>query len=148
MRRQHNLKVGRRTAEAIKINVGAVISELDPDLTPAPAQVQGAHQVSSLPLDVHITHKEIAHCLDKSIQKVEDAIMNTLEKTPPELYTDIINNGINLTGGGALMRGLAKRLTDKVKIQFNVAEDPLHAVARGTGIALKNLNRFKFLYKN
>jgi len=74
--------------------------------------------------------------------------MNTLENTPPELYSDIVRNGIYLTGGGALMRGLEKRLTDKINIKFHVAEDPLRAVARGTGIALKNLNKYNFLYKS
>jgi len=146
MRRQHNLKVGRRTAEKIKINVGSVLTTLDNP--PDDYIVSGANQMNSLPMTVPISYQEIAHCLDKSILKVEAAIMNTLENTPPELYTDIFKNGINLTGGGALMRGLEKRLTDKIQIEFRVAEDPLHAVARGTGIALKNLNKFQFLYRS
>jgi rod shape-determining protein MreB len=70
-----------------------------------------------------------------------------LESTPPELYADIVKRGIFLTGGGALLHGLAKRLTEKITIQFHVAEDPLHAVARGTGIALKNTNNFGFLIR-
>jgi len=140
------LKVGRRTAEKIKINVGSVLTTLDNP--PDDYIVSGANQMNSLPMTVPISYQEIAHCLDKSILKVEAAIMNTLENTPPELYTDIFKNGINLTGGGALMRGLEKRLTDKIQIEFRVAEDPLHAVARGTGIALKNLNKFQFLYRS
>ena len=146
MSRQHNVKVGERTAEAIKINVGSVLTALDNP--PEDYIVHGPNKISFLPMEVPISYQEIAHCLDKSILKVESTIMNTLENTPPELYADIVRNGIYLTGGGALMRGLEKRLTDKINIQFHVAEDPLRAVARGTGIALKNLNKFNFLYKS
>lgn len=146
MRRQHNVKVGERTAERIKINVGSVLTSLENP--PDDFIVHGPNQMTSLPMEVPISYQEIAHCLDKSILKVETTIMNTLENTPPELYADIVRNGIYLTGGGALMRGLEKRLTEKINIQFHVAEDPLRAVARGTGVALKNLNKFNFLYKS
>jgi rod shape-determining protein MreB len=146
MRRQHNVKVGERTAEMIKINVGSVLTSLENP--PEDYIVHGPNQMTSLPMEVPISYQEIAHCLDKSIIKVETTIMNTLENTPPELYSDIVKHGINLTGGGALMRGLEKRLTDRINIQFHVAEDPLRAVARGTGVALKNLNKFNFLYRN
>ena len=98
-------------------------------------------------MEVPISYQEIAHCLDKSISKMEAAILSALEQTPPELYADIVRNGIYLAGGGALMRGLDKRLTDKINIPFHVADDPLHAVAKGTGIALKNIDKFKFLIK-
>ena len=74
-------------------------------------------------------------------------MLSALEQTPPELYQDIVHNGIFLTGGGALLRGLDRRLTDKIGIEFHVAEDPLHAVAKGTGIALKNIKHFKFLMR-
>lgn len=146
MRRQHNVKVGERTAEMIKINVGSVLTSLGNP--PDDYVVHGPNQMTSLPMEVPISYQEMAHCLDKSIVKVEATIMNTLENTPPELYADIVHNGIYLTGGGALMRGLEKRLTDRINIQFHVAEDPLRAVARGTGVALKNLNKFNFLYRN
>jgi rod shape-determining protein MreB len=73
--------------------------------------------------------------------------LSVLEQTPPELYADIVNKGIYLAGGGALLRGLDKRLSDKININFNVVEDPLHAVARGTGVALKNVERFQFLMR-
>jgi rod shape-determining protein MreB len=146
MRRQHNVKVGERTAETIKINVGSVLTTLENP--PDDFIVHGPNQMTSLPMEIPISYQEMAHCLDKSIIKVEATIMNTLENTPPELYADIVRNGIHLTGGGALMRGLEKRLTDKINIKFQVAEDPLRAVARGTGVALKNLNRFNFLYRN
>ena len=77
--------------------------------------------------------------------KIETSILEALEATPPELYADIVQNGIYLTGGGALLRGLAKRFTDKINIPFHVADDPLHSVAKGTGIALKNIENFSFL---
>lgn len=98
-------------------------------------------------MEVSVTHEEISHCIEKSIVKMEAAILAALEQTPPELYADIVKNGIYLAGGGALLRGLAKRLTDKIRIEFKVAEDPLHAVAKGTGVALKNINRFSFLIR-
>ena len=146
MKRQHNMKVGERTAEKIKINVGSVLVSLENP--PNEFVVHGPNQLTSLPIEVSISYQEIAQCLDKSILKIEETIMNTLENTPPELYSDVVRNGIHLTGGGALMRGLEKRLTDKINIKFHVAEDPLRAVARGTGIALKHLNKYNFLYKS
>jgi rod shape-determining protein MreB len=96
---------------------------------------------------VPVSYQEIAHCLDKSVSKIETAILSALEQTPPELYADIVNHGIYLAGGGALLRGLDKRLADKINIPFHIADDPLRAVARGTGIALKNVDRFSFLIR-
>ncbi len=145
MRRQHNIKIGDRTAEDIKINVGAAITELDNP--PPDYMVRGPHQMTALPIEIPVSYQEIALCLDKSIAKLETAIMNVLELTPPELYSDIFTKGVYLAGGGALLRGLDKRLTDKTNIPFYVAEDPLHAVARGTGIALKNVENFPFLIR-
>ena len=103
--------------------------------------------MTSLPMEIPVTYEEISHCIDKTIIKMENAILAALEQTPPELYADIVRNGIYLAGGGALLRGLAKRLTDKIRIEFKIAEDPLHAVAKGTGVALKNINRFSFLIR-
>ncbi len=143
MRHQHNIKIGERTAEEIKIHVGAALSELEEP--PADFKVQGPNQMTALPIEVPVTYQEIAHCLEKSISKIEIAILHALEQTPPELYADIVNRGIYLAGGGALLRGLDKRLTDKLNIPFHIAEDPLRAVARGTGIALKNVDKFSFL---
>lgn len=145
MRRQHNIKIGDRTAEEIKINVGAAIPELD---NPPPDYiVRGPHQMTALPIEIPVSYQEIAHSLDKSISKIETALMGVLEQTPPELYSDIFSKGIYLAGGGALLRGLDKRLSDKTNIPVYVAEDPLHAVARGTGIALKNTEKFPFLIR-
>ena len=98
-------------------------------------------------MEVPVSYQEIAHCLEESISKMEAAILSALEQTPPELYADIVRNGIYLAGGGALMRGLDKRLTDKINIPFHIAEDPLHAVAIGTGVALKNIDKFNFLIR-
>ncbi|GAB6394939.1 MAG: rod shape-determining protein MreB [Bacteroidales bacterium] len=145
MRRQHNVKVGERTAEQIKINVGSSLTFLDNP--PEDYVVHGPNQMTALPMEVSVSYQEIAHCLEKSLSKMEAAILSALEQTPPELYADIVRNGIYLAGGGALMRGLDKRLTDKISIQFHVADDPLHAVAKGTGIALKNIDKFNFLIR-
>jgi len=145
MRHQHNIKIGERTAEEIKINVGAALPDLDDP--PADYIVRGPHQMTALPIEIPVSYQEIAHCLDKSITKIEAAILGALEKTPPELYADVYNKGIYLAGGGALLRGLDKRLTEKHNIRFQVADDPLHAVARGTGIALKNVDKFPFLMR-
>ncbi|MCK9300448.1 MAG: rod shape-determining protein [Bacteroidales bacterium] len=145
MRRQHNLRVGERTAERIKINVGSALTELENP--PEDFLVHGPNQMTALPMEVPVSYVEIAHCLEKSVSKVETAVLNALEQTPPELYADIVSHGIYLTGGGSLLRGLAKRLSDKINIPFIVPEDPLHAVARGTSVALKNTNKFNFLMR-
>ena len=146
MSRQHNVRVSERMAERIKIHVGAALSDLDD--APEDYIVHGPNRITALPMEVPVCYQEIAHCLEKSIAKIETAVLSALENTPPELYADIVQNGIYLTGGGALLRGLDKRLTDKINIPFHVAEDPLHCVAKGTGIALKNVDRFSFLIKS
>jgi rod shape-determining protein MreB len=145
MRHQHNIKIGERTAEDIKIAVGAALPDIENP--PADFVVRGPNIMTALPIEIPISYQEIAYCLDKSLSKVEAALLNVLEQTPPELYADIVNKGIYLAGGGALLRGLDRRLSDKININFNVVEDPLHAVARGTGVALKNVERFQFLMR-
>jgi len=145
MRHQHNIKIGERTAEDIKINVGSALPELANP--PSDFNVRGPNLMTAMPIEIPISYQEISHCLDKSLTKIENAVLSVLERTPPELYADIVVKGIHLTGGGALLRGLDKRLTDKIGISFRVAEDPLHAVARGAGIALKNVDRFSFLMR-
>ena len=145
MGRMHNLRIDEPTAERIKIQVGSALTELED--APEDYIVIGPNKVTALPTEVPISYQEIAHCLEKSISKIENAILQALEQTPPELYADIVKNGIFLTGGGALLHGLATRLTNKITIPFHVADDPLHAVARGTGVALKNVNNFNFLIR-
>ena len=145
MRHQHNIKVGEKTAEDIKINVGAALPLLSNP--PQDYVVRGPNQMTALPIEIPVSYSELAHALDKSLSKVETAVLSVLERTPPELYADIVNNGVYLAGGGALLKGLDKRLSDKMNIPFRVADDPLHCVARGTGMALKNIHRFPFLMR-
>ncbi len=145
MGRQHNIKVGDRTAEQIKIQVGSVVTELDNP--PEDFIVHGPNRMTSLPMDVPVSYQEVAHCIEKSVSKVDSAVLSALEQTPPELYADIVRNGIYLTGGGALLRGIDKRLTEKIGIPFRVVDDPLHMVAKGTSTALRNIDKFTFLMR-
>ena len=145
MKKQHNMIIGVRTAEQVKIAVGAAVSELaDP---PEYYRTLGRDLLTGLPKEVSVNYKEIAHALDRSIAQIETAILDTLANTPPELAADIYKTGIYLAGGGALLRGLDQRVSSKTKLQVHIAEDPLRAVARGTGIALKNFNKFSFLIR-
>ncbi len=141
MRTQHNLYVGERSAEKIKIQIGAATEDLE--VPPDDMSVQGRDLLTGKPKQVSISYREIAKALDKSILRIEDAVMETLSQTPPELAADIYNTGIYLAGGGSMLRGLDKRLSQKTDLPVYIAEDPLRAVVRGTGITLKNLNRFK-----
>jgi rod shape-determining protein MreB len=141
MRRQHNLLIGERTAERIKIEVGASLSELDNP--PPDYEVRGRDLMTGIPKVIKVTYSEIAFALDKSVSKIEEAVLKALEISPPELSADIYDKGIHLTGGGALLRGLDKRLHMRTKLPIHIAEDPLRAVVRGTGMALKHLDNFK-----
>ena len=146
MRRQHNILVGERTAEEIKINVGAAMTELDNP--PPDYAVRGRDLMTGIPKEIIINYSEIAVALDKSISKIEEAILSALEMTPPELSADIFKTGIYLAGGGSMLRGLDKRISLRTKLPVHIAEDQLRAVARGTSIALKNLDKFQFLMKD
>jgi rod shape-determining protein MreB len=146
MGRQHNVKVSERMAERIKISVGAALTELG-DEAPEDYIVNGPNKITALPMSIPVCYQEIAHCLDRSIAKIESAVLNALENTPPELYADILKNGIYLSGGGSMLRGISKRLADKIGIEFHVADEPLLSVAKGTGVALKNVDRFSFLMR-
>ncbi len=141
MRTQHNLYVGERTSEKIKIQIGAATEDLE--LPPEDMSVQGRDLLTGKPKQVSISYREIAKALDKSILRIEDAVMETLSQTPPELAADIYNTGIYLAGGGSMLRGLDKRLSQKTDLPVYIAEDPLRAVVRGTGITLKNLSKYK-----
>ena len=145
MRSKHNLFVGERTAEKIKLLVGSAIEELDNP--PEDMSVQGRDLLTGKPKQVGVSYSEIARAIDKSLMRIEDAIMEALSQTPPELAADIYNTGIYLAGGGALLRGLDKRLSLKTDLPIYVSEDPLQAVVRGTGITLKNIDRFKTVLK-
>jgi rod shape-determining protein MreB len=146
MSREHNVKVSERMAERIKISVGSALTDLGEEC-PEDYIVHGPNRITGMPMEVPVCYQEIAHCLDKTVARIESAVLTALEHTPPELYADIVKNGIFLTGGGALLRGLEKRLTDKIGINFLVADDPLHCVAKGVGTALKNVGRFNFLMR-
>jgi rod shape-determining protein MreB and related proteins len=145
LRRYHSLLIGERTAEQIKINVGAAMKDLDspPDDMP----VNGRDLVTGIPKQVMVSFSEVAEALDKSIFKIEEAILKALETTPPELASDIYRRGLYITGGGSLLRGLDKRLSAKIKLPVHIADDPLKSVVRGTGIALKNYERYPFVMR-
>ena len=141
MRRQHNLLIGERSAEKVKIEVGAALTELDDD--PPDYEIRGRDLMTGIPKVIKVSYSEIAFALDKSISKIEESVLKALEISPPELSADIYDNGIHLTGGGALLRGLDKRLSMKTKLPVHVADDPLRAVVRGTGLSLNYLDRYK-----
>ena len=145
VRQQHNVRIGERTAEAIKCAIGAAIPKLEEE--PEDFTVTGPNMLTALPQSVTLNYNEIAYALEKSLIKLDAALMKVLETMPPELYADIVKNGIYLAGGGALIKGLDRRLSEKTGLPFHIAEDPLRAIARGTGIALKNINRFSFLMR-
>ena len=137
--------IGDYTSERIKIEVGSALPELDNP--PEDFAVQGRDLLTGIPKEIVVNYAEIAQALDRSILKIEAAVLNALEMTPPELSADIFKTGIYLAGGGSLLRGLDKRIAAKTKLPVHLAEDPLRAVARGTGIALKNFDKFTFLIK-
>ena len=143
MRTQHNLSIGERMAEQIKIQIGSAIESL-PD-GPEDMAVQGRDLLSGKPKSITISYREVARALDKSILRIEDSVMKALANTPPELSADIYNSGIYMAGGGSLLRGLDQRISMKTDLPVYVAEDPLRAVVRGTGIALKNIEKYKTL---
>lgn len=147
MARQYNLRIGFKTAEHIKHQIGSVLMDLPADEAPEPMLVQGRNVSTSHPIEATITYKDIACCIDKTIAQIENGIMKVLETVPPEIYTDIIRNGIWLAGGGALLRGISKRFSERMNLKFHIAEDPLKAVARGTCISIEDTDKYKFLMR-
>ena len=145
VRQQHNIRIGERTAEEIKLAIGAAIPELEEE--PEDFVLTGPNMLTALPQTVTLSYNEIAYALEKSLVKLDAALMKVLENIPPELYGDIVKKGVYLAGGGALIKGLDKRLSNKSGLPFHIAEDPLRAIARGTGIAMKNIDKFSFLMK-
>jgi rod shape-determining protein MreB len=146
MRRQHNLLIGERSAERVKIEVGAALTELEN--APDDFEIRGRDLMTGIPKVIRISYSEVAYALDKSVSKIEEAVLKALEIAPPELSADIYDNGIHLTGGGALLRGLDKRLAMKTKLPIHIAEDPLRAVVKGTGMSIKDVNRYKAVLMN
>ncbi|CAI9429811.1 Rod shape-determining protein MreB [Candidatus Ornithobacterium hominis] len=145
LRTHHNLYVGERTAERIKIEIGSALEELDHP--PEDIHVQGRDLITGKPKEIVVNYKEVARALDKSISRIEDAVMETLSQTPPELAADIYNTGVYMAGGGSMLRGLDQRISKKTGLPVFLAEDPLRAVVRGTGIALKNIDKYNFLMR-
>lgn len=145
IRRYHSLLIGERTAEQIKIQIGAALKDIDDP--PEDMRVHGRDLVTGIPKEIIVTYQEIAEALDKSVFKIEEGILKALETTPPEIASDIYNRGIFVTGGGALLRGIDKRLENKIKLPVHLADDPLTSVVKGTGIALKHYNSYPFIMR-
>ena len=143
MKKTYNLMIGEQTAERIKIDIGSA-APMGEEKT---LEVRGRDMISGLPRKTVITSEEIREALLEPVQAIVECVTRTLERAEPELAADLVDNGITLAGGGALLRGLDKRISIKTKLPVHVAEDPLRAVARGTGIALKNIDRFQFLMR-
>ncbi len=136
MKRAYNLIIGDRTAEEIKIRVGSAYP-LDEELT---MEVKGRDSVAGLPKTIHVTSQEIREALSDPINAIVDAVRSTLERCPPELSADLVDRGFVMAGGGSLIRGIDRLLSEKTGLPVTVAEDPLSAVANGTGIMLNNLH--------
>ncbi len=141
MRRQHNLLIGERSAEKVKMAIGSALTELED--APEDYEIRGRDLMTGIPKVINISYSEIAFALDKSVSKIEEAVLKALEISPPELSADIYDRGIYLTGGGAMLKGLDKRLALKTKLPIHIADDPLRAVVRGTGEALKNVHSYR-----
>ena len=137
VKKEHSLLIGERTAEEIKIALGSAY----PLAREARAEIRGRDLVSGLPRVVSITTEDIREGLEESVVAICDAVRSTLDRTPPELAADIIESGIMLAGGGALLRNLDQRMANETGMPITVALDPLHAVVRGCGYVLENLDQ-------
>ncbi len=140
-RKKYNMAIGIRTAEQVKIGVGAVLADLENP--PAPMAVKGKELLRGLPATRMVDHAEIASVLEKSVSSIELAIIQTLEMCPPELASDIYVNGIYVTGGNALLRGLKERLQRKLKLHVNIDDDPLLSVSKGVATVLRDPRKYK-----
>jgi rod shape-determining protein MreB len=138
-KKKHNLLLGERTAEKIKINAGSVKPFQDDRLV----CVQGRDLITGIPRNVEVSATEIQEALEDPMTAIVEAVLLALEKTPPELSSDIIERGIMITGGGALLKGLDERLRQETELPVSTAEDPLTAVVRGVGKVLDDLDRYK-----
>ena len=136
MRRTYNLMIGEQTAERIKIKIGSAFP-LEEELE---MEVRGRDLLAGLPRKAIVTSEEIREALKEPIEQIVEAVKRTLERTPPEIAADLVENGITLAGGGVLLRGLDKLIAREVELPLRVAEDPLRCVARGTGVILEELD--------
>jgi rod shape-determining protein MreB len=137
-KRHHNILIGDRTAETIKCEVGSAVP-LEEEIV---IEVKGRDLVSGIPRMIQVSSADIRDALSEAVGQIVDAVLNLLERTPPELSADIFDRGIMLTGGGALLKGLDERLRRETSLPVHVADDPLTAVVRGTGRVLENLNEY------
>jgi len=136
MKRAYNLLIGERTAEEIKMRIGSAYP-LEEELS---MEVKGRDSVAGLPKTIHITSQEIREALTDTIAAIVDAVRNALERCPPELSADLVDRGLVMAGGGSLLRGIDRLLSDKTGLPVIVADDPLSAVANGTGVVLSDLS--------
>jgi rod shape-determining protein MreB len=144
-KKNHNILIGERTAEAIKCEVGSAVP-LKEEIT---IQVKGRDLVGGIPKTTEVSSVEIREALNEAVVQIVDAVRQTLERTPPELSADILDRGVMLTGGGALLKGLDERIRMETNLPVHVAEDPLTAVVRGAGKVIDNLNQYsKVLIRN
>jgi len=141
LKKVHNLVVGERTAEDIKIKIGSAFPDDDFDKTTL--EVRGLHLLSGLPRSVTLSSGEIREAMADTLSKIVEAVKRTLERTPPELAADIVDRGIMLAGGGALVRGINDLLSDETGIFTHIAEDPLLCVVNGCGEVLDNFKKLK-----
>ena len=141
VRKNYNIYIGEYTAEQVKIAIGAVQEDIED--VPEPINVYGRDVISGIPKMITLSYKEIIPALERSVCAIEEAVLQVLESAPPELSYDLCERGVILTGGGALLRGLDKRLSSKIKLNVHVTENPLNAVARGTNIILNDMERYK-----
>ena len=139
IKRKYNLLIGERTAEAIKINVGSAY----PFEGEESMEIKGRNLIDGLPKNIYIEPDEIREALADPLANILEAIKVTLERTPPELSADIIDHGITLTGGGALLRGLDELISRETGMAAHIAENPLDCVAAGTGKVLEDLNKLR-----
>ncbi|MBF8435961.1 rod shape-determining protein [Halanaerobiaceae bacterium Z-7014] len=139
IKRKYNIMIGERTAEEIKMEIGAA----RPEYLSESMEIRGRDLVSGLPKNIDINSEEISEAISEPVQSIVEAVKITLEKTPPELSADVMDFGIVLTGGGALLHGMDKLLSDKTQIPVHIADEPLDCVAKGTGIALEEIDSLK-----
>lgn len=147
VKKNYNIMIGEKTAEFVKIKIGSAVNFLEHE--PDELEIAGRDLLTGIPKSVKLNYSEISFALDKSLCKIEEAILKVLENCPPELSSDLFSNGIYITGGGALLRGLEKRISEKIKLKVTIGDDPLGAVARGTGIVMKNKKKYsKILFSS
>ncbi|HEY0220602.1 MAG TPA: rod shape-determining protein [Candidatus Paceibacterota bacterium] len=139
VRSEFKILIGEKTAENIKISIGAIL----PDDLPLEASIKGRDLITGLPREVAVTDSDIREAISQSIDTLIDSVKEVLETTPPEVLSDVMMRGVYLTGGGALIKGLAEIISEYAKVPVHIAADPLTAVCRGTGIILENLELYK-----